>query len=157
VVFSADGGRLLAVFDWARAAPAEPVPDAYVWDAATGRAVLALKGELVKHAEFSPDGRRVLLRLEDNSLRVHDATSGAAITPPLKGPAGAQGSVAFSGDGKWVVALDRGGSGSGGEVRVWDAARGRPAGAAVREPDRPIFHAALSPDGRRLLTVSARE
>src|SRR5262245_2282846 len=50
VAFSADGGRLLTVFDWTQGRD-EPLSDTCVWDTATGRAVLALKGELVKHAE----------------------------------------------------------------------------------------------------------
>ncbi|HKB39649.1 MAG TPA: tetratricopeptide repeat protein, partial [Gemmataceae bacterium] len=159
VAFSADGGRLLTVFDWTRGRD-EPVPDTCVWDTATGRAVLALKGE-VKHAEFSPDGRRVLVRLEDdreeNSLRVYDAASGAAVTPPLKRSASADWKAAFSGDGRWVLLISSAGPGRQSEVRVWEAATGRPAGAPLRQGDRAIFHATLSPDGRRLLTVGSQD
>src|SRR5262249_51329797 len=116
----------------------------------------ALEEELVvADAEFSPDGRRVLVRLEDGSLRVHDAASGAAVTPSLKRPASADWKAAFSGDGRWVLLISSPGPRRQSAVRGGDAATGQPAGVPLRQGDRPVFHAALSPDGRRLLTVSS--
>ncbi len=68
----------------------------------------------VRCATFSPDGRRIVSGSDDNTLRLWDAATGAAIGEPLKGHSGSVTSVAFSPDGRRIA------SGSGDStLRVW--------------------------------------
>jgi WD40 repeat protein len=57
--------------------------------------------------------------------------------------------VAFSGDGKWLASGDE-----SGEVRVWDAAGGRPVGQFKGHAMR-VMALAFSPDGKTLLSGAA--
>ncbi len=120
---------------------------AQVWDCRTGKPVGApLRHEkLVYHAEFSPDGSRVVTASEDKTARVWNAETGQPVTPPL-----AHGErvtcAAFSPDGRQVVTCSWDGT-----ARVWDATTGKPAGL-VLQAGRSPNHALFSPDGRFLLT-----
>jgi WD40 repeat protein len=67
---------------------------------------------------FSPDGKQVVSGSGDETVRLWDAATGAALQT-LEGHTDYVRSVAFSPDGKQVV------SGSDDEtVRLWDAATG---------------------------------
>jgi WD40 repeat protein len=67
---------------------------------------------------FSPDGKQVMSGSDDNTVRLWDAVTGAALQT-LKGHLGSVYSVAFSPDGKQVV------SGAGDKrVRLWDTITG---------------------------------
>jgi WD40 repeat protein len=61
--------------------------------------------------------------------------------------------AAFSADGRTIATAWNDAAG-GGEVRLWDAATGRPLGEPLRAPGR-VRAVALSPDGRALLTGHA--
>jgi len=91
-----------------------------VWDAATGRETLALKGHTMEvlRVAFSPDGKRIASGSGDNTLR-----SGTRHGPGnliLKGHSRAVTRVAFSPDGKHIASgsLDN-------TLKLWDAARAR--------------------------------
>ena len=72
-------------------------------------------GDSVSSVAFSPDGQRLVSGSSDNTLRLWDANTGAAIGQPLEGHGASVSSVAFSPDGHRVV------SGSyDNTLRLWD-------------------------------------
>ncbi len=101
-----------------------------VWDATTGRELLALRGDNVgaRRVAFNHDGTRIVSGSWDGSVKVWDATAGQELlTFKVPGPVE---SVGFSPDGTQVVA-----AGADGAMRIWD---GRPLAA-----DRPGQREAL--------------
>src|SRR5262249_52902493 len=120
LAISPDGRRVLitkkidAGDDW--------YEEARVWDAATGH---PLTGPLfperwrVSGAEFSPDGRRILL-VFGSLARVWDATPGHPLPPLLREDAPIH-RAPFSPDGRRLLTL------SGAVARVWNFADDRPA------------------------------
>jgi WD40 repeat protein/serine/threonine protein kinase/tetratricopeptide (TPR) repeat protein len=151
-VVTADGSRNLV---GKAAKPAE----ARVWDVATGRPLTPpLKHEgTVVYAAFSPDGRHVVTASYDGTARVWDASTGVARTGPLK-HGGEVHQALFSPDGRVLLTVSRA-TLSGkvaplateGEWRLWDAASGAPRTQPRKE--RLLWHAAFSPDGRRVVTA----
>jgi hypothetical protein len=91
-----------------------------VWDAATGQALLSLKGYTgaVTSVAFSPDGRRLASGSLDRTVQVWDAATGQALLF-LKGHTNDVSSVAFSPDGRRVFARD-----AAGKVLAWDPNNG---------------------------------
>jgi hypothetical protein len=112
LAYSPDGQRLAASGDDG---------SVKVWDAATGREVLTLRGHTGGHVNdlaYSPDGRRLASCGDDATVRVWDAATGQELLT-LRGPTRFPAerrffNVAFSPDGLRLVATD-------GTVRVWDA------------------------------------
>jgi hypothetical protein len=104
-------------------------------------------GGPVRHAEFSPDGRRVVTASADGTARVWHAATGQPVTPPLRHDSRLE-HAAFSPDGRRLVtaSMDE-------TARVWDAATGEPVTPALRHGSN-LWHAAFSPDGRRLVTAA---
>jgi WD40 repeat protein len=102
VEFSPDGSRLVA---------AAGKTTARVWDIATGKEVLTLKGHntIVQHAQFSPDGTRIATGSLDQTVRIWDVRDGRE----LLGRGGfAEGvhAVAFSPDGMRLATVTEGGT-----------------------------------------------
>src|SRR5262249_50243665 len=105
-----------------------------VWDMATGRELLCLRGhkDLVSCVAFSPDGRRLASAnggvRTPGEIKVWDTADGRerlclpAHATPGRG-------LAFSPDGRQLASfgggVDQRGSYLSGEVKVWDAVDGR--------------------------------
>lgn len=117
------------------------------------RPLLAFRGQggFVPAIGFSPDGTRVVTGLENGTVRVWDAATGAPIATlaghtKLDGHLNQVTSAAFSPDGQRIV--------SGGRdmtARVWDAASGNQA-LVLRGHTDDVETVAFSPDGARILT-----
>jgi WD40 repeat protein len=97
---------------------------------------------------YSPDGRRIVSRSSDCTVRVWDAQTGAPLAC-LTGHQSGVSSMAYSPDGRRIV------SGSlDGTVRVWDAETGAPL-ACLTGHKKWVWSVAYSADGRRIVSGSA--
>jgi WD40 repeat protein len=140
---------------------------ARVWDTARGEALSPefplngegrhQTGEEIQLAAFSPDGRRLVTATRQDVL-LWDTATGRPVAPPRR-PQGHVSRIDFSGDGQ-VLAVVSTDTLPGnvrlsnqGEVRVWDAATGRPLAPPLRH-EHEVVATALSPDGRLLVTVT---
>jgi WD40 repeat protein len=119
-----------------------------LWDAATGRRLLTLPGQLPDAVAFSPDGGQVAASTFDNAVTVWDARTGKVVRTLAKQAAALSNeAVAFSPDGQ-LLAL----AGTDRAVKVWDLATGR---RVLTLPGEDLCHGlAFSPDGRRLASSS---
>jgi WD40 repeat protein len=99
VAFSPDGRRIAGAGDDPGDRPGSG--EVKVWDAETGRELLTLQGHTsrVSDVAFSPDGQR-LASAGGEEVRVWDAQTGQQLLV-LEG----WGSLAFSRDGHWLVAV----------------------------------------------------
>jgi WD40 repeat protein/predicted DNA-binding protein (UPF0251 family) len=152
--YSPDGTRL-AVPGWSD-------PRILVLDAATGAVVHELKDHktFVDHAEFSPDGKRIVSYGSqanangDYEIRVWNATTGKLLhkLSPVRGSAF---DVAFAPDGKQLVSVggDPGRPNTKGEIHVWDLVTGKLIRVWDGHKER-VTCVAVSPDGRSILTGS---
>jgi WD40 repeat protein len=140
--FSPDGKQILTF---------SPDKTLRLWDPDGGKLLHTLEG----HSEacsgvFSPDGKLVLSYGPDKSVRLWDATTGGLVRK-FEEPKAEVTSAAFLPGGERIVAW-----GKDQTVRVWEAQGGK----LVHEFDlggKPgeAPNAALSPDGRRLLTSNS--
>jgi eukaryotic-like serine/threonine-protein kinase len=101
----------------------------------------------VHHAEFSPDGSRVVTASADGTARIWNAETGEPIGTPLRHSNQVL-RVAFSSlnDTVATASLD-------GTARVWDANSGQPR-TPVLQHAKAVRWVHFSPDGRRLATAS---
>ena len=141
--FSPDGMRIVTV--GGVGAIGGHVGEAIVWDARTGKELLALKGHTarVMRAAFSPDATQIVTGSGDGTAKVWDARTG---TPRvgLYGHKGVVNSLAFSPDGTRIVT-------GGDEVWVWEA-RTRTPVVQLKGVKGIVQSVAFSPDGKRIVT-----
>ena len=153
VAFSPDGRRIVT---------GSRDKTAKVWDAATGRGLLALEGHTgwVNSVAFSPDGQRIVTGAGDSGhpginptseAKVWDAATGREFLT-LKGHTVPVLSVTFSPDGRRIV-TGAGDHHKPGEAKVWDAETGREL-LALEGHASQVYSVAFSPDGRRIVTGS---
>jgi WD40 repeat protein/tRNA A-37 threonylcarbamoyl transferase component Bud32 len=120
-----------------------------VWDVATGKEILPLKGhtEQVLSVAFSPDGQRIVSGSGDKSIKVWDVARGQEILN-LQGHTSAVYSVAFSPNGRRII------SGSGDKsIKVWDTVSGLEL-LTLQGHVSKVSSVAFSPDGRRIVSAS---
>jgi hypothetical protein len=89
-----------------------------VWQTKTGDGLLIPHQENsdITHAQFSPDGKRLLVADTSGTIRVWDAATARPASPILY-TAGLIAAVDFQGDGDHLVLIGRSGS-----VRIWELA-----------------------------------
>jgi WD40 repeat protein/tRNA A-37 threonylcarbamoyl transferase component Bud32 len=139
------------------AAPAEPeLPTAKIWDLATGRPVVAIKGHGPLGMAFSPNGRRLACYCADGTLELWDvsnADQGELSTPLLSFQASLVSppsfALAFTPDGQRLAATSSTPD-EGTTVRVWETSTGQ----EVLSLEARIglgSDVSFSPDGHRLV------
>jgi WD40 repeat protein len=121
----------------------------HVWDAATGKRLLTLRGAAdeqiaAQEVAFSPDGKQIFAACSDRTIRIWDSTTGKALAV-YRGHEGSVWTLAFSRDGALLAtgSEDR-------TVRIWDAQACR-----NTAPQRGLWQAnqvVFSPDGKSLVT-----
>jgi WD40 repeat protein len=129
---------------------------AAVWDEITGK-ITSIKRRPTGGIFWSPDGRRLLVSVEDGSLTICDPITGESVLAIRKERTEATlAPPSWSPDGKYVAAAleVRSPSGQQHTVKIWNAA----SGALVRVFEEGHAHQigalAWSPDGKQIATGS---
>ena len=125
---------------------------AVIWDSQTGKKIgepILHPGyrdsDIVYYAVFSPDGRKIITRSSDASVRIWDALTGLPIGKPFHSIAVT--SARFSRDGRSVVTAS-----SDGTAGIWDASTGQKR-LSLRHRGG-VTSAQFSLDGNQVLTAS---
>jgi WD40 repeat protein/tetratricopeptide (TPR) repeat protein len=142
--FGGDSRRLVTT------APRDPGGPVRVWDVAGGRQVATLRyldWHSVRHASFSPDGRRLALSSLDGTVHVWDLAAGDRVGPALRHGRWVN-RAAFSPAGERVVTAGRDGT-----ARVWEAATGKPLTGPMQHRSE-VVDVSFSPDGRLVTTAA---
>lgn len=131
-----------------------------VWDAATGRELLNLKGHgaAVVAAAFSPDGQRIVTGDSDGAAKIWDLDASRELlelkmSEPriqiVRGTQHAVNAVAFSPDGRRIAV-----GGMNRQVQVCELATGQER-LLLKGHTAPIWSVGFSPEGRRIVTAGA--
>jgi WD40 repeat protein len=145
--FSNDGARFVTT-----SATPDSVWTVHVWEVATGRPLLALRGHCgaVSHAAFSRDDRRLVSASDDLTARVWDATTGELLHV-LDGHDAAVLDARFSPRGDRIVTANY--LYPNKKFHLWDANTGKRIAILDRHTNQ-LTGFDFSPDGRRLVTSS---
>jgi WD40 repeat protein len=123
-----------------------------LWDVTTGKPLSPPRQFYlsVNALAYSPDGRSLLVAGGEVGARLQDSfpRQSCRAALPHRHPVRR---IAFSPDGTKVLTAGGDVLKDEGEVRLWDAAAGKPLGPA-RYPPGPIWAAALAPDGKTMAT-----
>lgn len=121
-----------------------------IWDAATGRELLALNGhtDWVIGLAFSPDGKSLASTSLDGTVKVWSLLTGTESVAVASVPAEFGTRVAYSPDG--MMFATNGGDGS---ATLWDANTGE-AHSILHGHNVEVMNVAFSPDGTRFATGS---
>ena len=140
-VFNSDGTRIVTALEDGTAR---------IWDAASGKQTLVLRGHEkgLNSAAFNPSGSRIVTASRDKTARVWDAVSGQQIAV-LRSHDDMVLSAAFSPDGSRIVTAS-----ADKTARVWDA-DGTKEIAVLRGHGDRVYSAVFSRDGSRIVTASA--
>jgi WD40 repeat protein len=151
VVFSPDG-KLLSL--WNNLSTLTTSPTIQVWDTATGKVHLILKGHTsaVQCVAFSADGTRLHSAAVDGTLKTW-AISATEVNPnPARRPRLGSGPVVVSPDGtRYLVPSSVKGDEKG--LRIVDAAAHKDV-CVFREHKGAVQNAAFSHDGKRIVSVA---
>jgi WD40 repeat protein len=125
---------------------------AFLWDAATGKQLLALKdsensSSSCTSIRFRPDGRRILTASLNGTARVWDAATGAEVMV-LRGHGSGVNAAVYSPDGKLVATAS-----DDKTARLWDAESGKEL-FVLKGHQAPVREAVFSPDGTLVATAS---
>ena len=119
-----------------------------VWDAATGKALLTIRGN-ISHQEaavaFSPDGRHIVTGMDNHTVQIWDARTGKA-EGTLTGHTGEVSDIAFSPDGKRIAT-----GGADGQAKIWDRQTARCL-ITLKGHSGDVSSVAFSRDGKCLIT-----
>jgi serine/threonine protein kinase/WD40 repeat protein len=106
--------------------------------------------ETALEGAFTPDGSILATPVNEHDVQLWDTRTLSAIGPPLLGSRQPISGLAFSPDGRLVVATSRDG------VFFWDVRNRSPAGPPIADRDGDLGVVQFSPDGRTLAIGSDR-
>lgn len=138
LAFSPDGGRIAG----ARGSGIE------IRDAETREQILGIPLEFgrVRALCWSPDGKRIAVGSDDNSLRLFDALTGEQVRE-CTGHRGGISTVACSPDGRWIVSGSRDGT-----IKIWDSSTGSDFATFTGHRGH-VCGVAFRPDGRQIVSA----
>ena len=106
--------------------------------------------EDVNSISCSPDGRHIISRSDDRTIRIWDAKTGVVVGNPLEGHTEGVTSVTYSPDGRHII------SGSDDRtIRTWDSEAGTAAGNPLKGHIYSVQSIAYSSDGRHIISGSS--
>ena len=122
-----------------------------IWDAARLAQIAVFhslpKGELTYNVMYAPDGRTVVVPLDDHTVRILNVADGKQ-ERVFRGHGYGVRSAKFSPDGTLVASAS-----DDGTARIWSVATGKQL-RVLRGHEGPVYGVAFSPDGRRIATAS---
>jgi WD40 repeat protein/transcriptional regulator with XRE-family HTH domain len=120
---------------------------ARIWDSATGKLLLTLKGHTasVNGIAFSPDGKQVATCSDDHTAKVWDSTTGKLLLT-FSGHTDRVYRITFSPDGKYLATTSEDQS-----AKIWDAFTGRELLTLTKDGE-VFYDISYSQDGKRIVT-----